>query len=297
MKIGKLFQIKKSRKFPIERDKAGLSLRTRCFDLFDQGKRPAEVAAELKAKPATVYRYYTSWKKLGPNFEKRYAFVKSLFRKDAPDRGKNIELFSRMCGIPKEQFEALLSIPHGLRRFVAGNIYLPIAADTDRKRYIALELAVLISDHLINNKGKFEDIYHALRRWMRENAALREQEEIDIEEENKIMAMIHQVLKADMEKERRERVKPDTLSHEEREALMRYGIESEIKSLEAEYWIRIGKLRAEGLTPEQARERIYQDVVQGGDLKRAKAMRQFQDKVHPLESKGLEEPPASPPEL
>jgi hypothetical protein len=49
--------------------------------------------------------------------------------------------------------------------------------------------------------------------------------------------------------------------------------------------------------PEKAREKMYQDLLKKGDLKTAKAMRQFQDKVHPLETKGLEEPPASPPEL
>jgi hypothetical protein len=40
--------------------------------------------------------------------KRRYAFVKKLFRKDAPDREKNVEIFSRMLGIEKEEFETIL---------------------------------------------------------------------------------------------------------------------------------------------------------------------------------------------
>ncbi len=295
MKIGSLFHIKRTRKYPIKRDEKGLTLRARCFALFDQGKRPVEVAVELKAKEAAVFRYFRDWKKLGPNFEKRYAFVKSLFRKDEPDREKNIELFSRMCRIPKEQFEAILSTPHGLRRFVAGNICLPITADADYKRHIALELTVLISDHLINKKGKFEDVYYALRRLMRENAALREQEAMNIEEENILMTIIHKVLAADIENERKGMVKPDKLTAEECEALIKSGIESERKKTEISYWLHIGSLMAVGFTKEQARERMYEDVVGKGNPEVAKAFRQFQDKVHPLKTDGMIEPPSSPP--
>jgi hypothetical protein len=133
MKIGKLFQIKKTRKYPIKHDEKGLSLRARCFELFDQGKRPAEVVVALKAKEATVFRYYRDWKKLGPNFDQQYAYVKSLFGKNSPDRDKNLELFSKTCGISKEEFEAILSTPHGLHGFLTGKLYFPIQADADHK--------------------------------------------------------------------------------------------------------------------------------------------------------------------
>ena len=45
---------------------------------------------------------------------------------------------------------------------------------------------------------------------------------------------------------------------------------------------------------EQARERMYQDIVGKGNLEIAKAFRQFQDQVHPLKTDGRIEPPASP---
>ncbi len=194
MKLRKLFHISKKRKHPIKRDTAGLSLRARCFELFDQRKRPAEVAEELKLKETTVCRYFRDWKRLGPNFERKLAYVQSLFKKNAPDRDKNIELFAGACEIPKEQFETILSQPHGLRRLMTGKFYFPVHADADHRRYVALELALLFSDHLTNNSGKYEDVCYALQHYMREYKRYREDVDADIKEENKFMAIVHKVL-------------------------------------------------------------------------------------------------------
>jgi hypothetical protein len=289
-----LFRVKKSRKYPIKRDREGLSLRARCFELFEQGKRPVAVAEELKMKETTVCRYFRDWKRLGPNFELQYAYVKGLFKKTAPDREKSIELFARAYGIQKEQLEAILSQSHGLRRLVTGKFYFPAHADADHKRHMALELALLISDHLIKHGGKFEDVYFALKRYMRENMKYREEEDAAIKEENKSMKMTHAVLAADMENERRGRVKRDALSEEEHNPIIRFGIETEMKKAERTYWDRIGVLKTEGLTPEQAREKIYQDLLEKGDLKGAKMIREFQDKVHPLKTNDQITPPSTP---
>lgn len=294
MKLLKLFRIRKSRRFPIKRDREGRSLRARCFELFAQGKRPVEIAGELKMNEATVYRYYRDWKRLGPNFERRYAYVRSLFDKTAPDRDKNIELVAGACGISKEEFEAILPRPHGLRRLMTGKFYFPAHADADHKRHIALELALLISDHLIKHKGKFVDIYFALKQYMHEAKKYHEQEDAEITEENKIMAFFHRVLAVDMENERGGRVKPDKLSEEERDAIIKFAIDSEMKKTETVYWLRIGILMAAGLTKEEAREKMYQDLLEKGDLKRAKMLRAFQDKVHPV--KHDSEVPPTPPE-
>jgi len=96
------------------------------------------------------------------------------------------------------------------------------------------------------------------------------------------MEFIHTVLAADLEKEREKRIKPDRLSEKERDAIIRYGMEREMKNTEKLYWFGIGVLKAGGLTTEQAREKMYQTVVEKGDPKMAKMMREFQDKVHPL---------------
>ena len=293
MKLRRLFRIKKSRKYPIKRDGEGLSLRTRCFERFEQGKRPGVVAEELNIKVPTACRYFQHWKKLGPNFERQYAYTKELFKKTAPDRDKNIELFARICGIQKEHFEAILSQPHGLRRFMTGKLYFPANADADHKRHKALELALLISDHLTKHGGKFEDVYFALKRDMQENMEYREEEDAEIKEDNKIMEYIHALLAVDIENERKGRVKPDTFSEEEINSILRLEIKSQMKELQTIYWIKIARLMVDGLTKEEAREKLYQDLIGKGDLKVAKSFREFQDKVDPLKTNDQIPPPTS----
>jgi len=293
MKLKSLFHVKKSRKYPIKRDGEGLSLRARCFGLFEQGYSPVAVAEELKMEKTTVYRYFRDWKRLGPYFERKYDYIRSLFNKTTPDRDKNIGLFAETCGISKQHLEAILSQPHGLRRLMTGKYHFPAHVNAEHKQHMALELALLFSDHLVKNGGKFEDVYFALKRYMQENIKYRKEEEAAIKEENKLMKMTHAVLAADMENERRGQAQLDTLSEEERDSIIRFGIKSEMKKTEQYYWLRIGTLMAEGLTPEQAREKIYQDLVNKGDLKRANMIREFQNKVHPLK-KGDQLPPSTP---
>jgi hypothetical protein len=218
---------------------------------------------------------------LGPNFEQQYAFVKELFKKDAPHRDNNIELFSKTLGIEKDEFEAILSRPHGLHRFLTGKSYFPINTDVDHKLHIALELAVLFSNHLINNGGNFEDAYYAIGRYMQETKEYREDVNADIQEWNKDMEFFHAILAADMEKERKGHARPDTFSEEERAALIRYGEESQIRQAERTFWFVVGILKASGLTEEQACDKINQYLVNKGYSKAAEMVRRFQEKTKP----------------
>jgi hypothetical protein len=290
----KLFGQKKKRKYPIKRDEEGWSLRARCFGRFEQGQRPAEVAEELKMELPTVCRYFRDWQRLGPGFDKKYAFVKGLFQKTAPDRDKNIEQYARLLRISKEQFEEMLSRPHGLKSFLAGRLSFPIQADAAHKMSVAFELAILISDHLLNKGGKYEDVYSALRRYMLEEQQDRLDEEEDIKKHNMNMRLIHKILEIDLENERLGKVKPDTLSEEELDALLKIVVKKSKRETEIAYWLRIGILESEGLTCEQAREKVYQDLLAKGDLEKAKRFREFQDKVHPPSKNKPETPPPSP---
>jgi hypothetical protein len=235
MRLSGLFHIRKSRKYPIKRDGEGLSLRARCFVLFEQGKRPGVVAEELKMEASTTFRYFRDWKQLGSNLEVRYAYARSLFKKTAPNRDNNIELFARTLGIQKEEFETFLSQPHGLRRLMTGKLYFPAHVDADHKLHIALKLSVLISEHLIKNGGKFHDVYYAISRYMHEYKRYREDVDADIQEWNKEMEFFRVVLAADIENERKSRVKPSVLSAEERDAMIRWGIEAKFKDLQNKY--------------------------------------------------------------
>jgi GrpB-like predicted nucleotidyltransferase (UPF0157 family) len=284
VRFGRLFHPKKPRKYPIKRDEEGRSLRERCFEEFKQNKRPTEVAEELKMNEATAYRYFRDWKRLGPNFEQHYSYLKSLFNKTAPDRDKSIQLFARACGIEKEQLETILSRPHGLRRLMTKKLYFPAYADADHKRHVALELALLISEHLVKHGGHFQDVYLALRRYIQENMKHREEEDAGIKKENEWLKFIRTIITAEMGRERQGRVKTDTFSEEERNVIIKWGIELEAREAQIWYWLCIGKLTAEGLTTDQAREKMYQNLIEKGNQKAAKALRAFQDKVHPLKT-------------
>jgi hypothetical protein len=206
-------------------------------------------------------------------------------------------LFARVCGISKERFEVILSQPYGLRRLMTGKYHFPAHADVDYKLHKSLQLAILISDHLVNNKGKFVDIYFTVKRYMQEAQKYREEEDAQVTEDNKIMSFFHQVLAKDMENERQGRVKPDKFSEEERNAIIRFAINSEMKKTEIAYWFRIGVLMTTGLTMEQAREKMYQNLLEKGDIKKAKTLREFQDRVHPVnpDSKVPPKLPEQPP--
>ncbi len=294
MNIFKGFGRKKRRKYPVKYDERGKSARSRCFEMFADKIPLNEIAEDVGVKINTVRRYHLQWKK-DPDFETRYAYLKGLFKKTALDRERTIELCSRACGITKEQFETILSQPHGLRRLMKGKFRLPGHVDDDHKRYVVLEVAMTISDHLDNSGGNLEDILFAFRRWMQANKIYREEEDADIKEENKTTAFTHRVLAAAAEQERQGRVQLDRLTVEERDAVLRYGIDSYNKKIETLYWLNIATLMAEGLTAEQAREKIYQDLVDKGDLEGAKKMREYQNIVHPLKTGDHLPPPKPPP--
>jgi hypothetical protein len=54
---------------------------------------------------------------------------------------------------------------------------------------------------------------------------------------------------------------------------------------------------ATGLTGEQVREKIYNDLLAKGDIKSAKLLHEFQDNIHPVksDSKVPPTPPEQPP--
>jgi len=283
MTIFNIFRRTKRRKYPIIRDETGKSARQRCFEMFEDQVSFKEIAAVTGAKVDTVYRYHRQWSK-NPGIETRIKYFKKQLRPLAPDREREIALFAQVLGISKEQFESILHQPHGLRRLFSGKIYTPKHADADHKCYIAMEIANLISDHLLKNGGKLEDVKYAFEHWLKENQIDRKEEDEEIEEENKNIAFTRKLIEVDVENEKQERVKPDRLSDEERNVILKWGQPSAAKKLERIYWSRIAELMVEGKTVEQGREKIYQDLLEKGDIEGAKSMRKYQDIIHPLKN-------------
>ena len=129
---------------------------------------------------------------------------------------------------------------------------------------------------------------------MKSNQARRKQEDEVVKQENMQIALIRAILDAGAEAERLGRVQPNELSAEEISEIIRSGEHSArtraIRDLQKVYWMRIGELKAEGLTPEQAREKLYQDVVDQSDANASEVFRLIQDTIHPLKPGGDSSP-------
>jgi hypothetical protein len=285
------FGRKKGRRYPVKRDEAGKSARQRCFEMFEDRLPAPEIVKATGVTIGTVNKYHQQWKKQ-PELEKQHAYFRELLKKKAPAHERNIDLVARLCGVQREELETMLLKPHGLKRMMMGKFYFPVQAEADHKRHRALEMAMLISDHLVKG-GKFEDVYYAFAHLMKENQRRREEEDEDIEEENMDITIMRRVIEADVENERNRGIQPDKLSDQERDTILRWGVQKAKKEVEVAYWSRIAALVAGGITMEQAREKIYQELVDKGDLKGAKMIRKFQDYVHPLKTDG--NPPQPPP--
>jgi hypothetical protein len=126
---------------------------------------------------------------------------------------------------------------------------------------------------------------------MKENQRRREEEDKDIEEENKDIELMRRVLEADVENERRGGIQADRLSDQERDTILRWGVQKAKREAEVAYWLRIAALMAGGITMEQARERIHQDLIDKGDVAGAKMVREYQDVIAPLKAHGQPSPP------
>jgi hypothetical protein len=283
MKMTKLFRFKKSRKYPIKYDEYGKSARQRCFEMFAMIIPLTEIAKETGLSIETVRRYHRQWKQ-NPNFEGQLHFVKSLFDKKSPFRDENIKIYSKAIGITPEKLEEILSQPHGIKRLMKGKFYTPVKESVDHKIHIAFAFSMLVAEHIVKSGGSFEDVYDSFKRWMPEYAKKRQDKDAEITEENKFLAFAHLIIETAAKEDNEGRVKPDQLSPEERNAVIKMAAQSELKKVEVIYWISIVTMMTDGLTMEQARDKLYQDLVDKGDLKGAKMMREFQDRIHPIKT-------------
>ena len=281
MNLRKILGLKKGRRYPIQRDWSGKSLRERCFLEFDEGKRPVVVARELRAKESTVFTYFRQWKRFGPYIRKQIVFIKGLLAEVSPDRDRMMTFFAETCGITVEEFQAILSIPHGLRRLLTRTIQLPVHKDISEKRVMALDIAIVIQDHLVNHRGNYEDVLYALKRWMKESQRYGRQVDSSIKEQNREIEVMRKLEEA-VFGERQKRPKPHPFLVRKAQAETNQIYAAKFREAELSYWLRKMELVKEGLTPEQARERMTQLLTDGYDMKRAQKMKAFQDRMDPI---------------
>jgi hypothetical protein len=281
MNIRKLLGLKRSRRYPIQRDRYGRSLRQNCFEAFDSGKRPAEVIKELKVNPYTVFTYFRQWRRIGPNFEKQLKYIKGLLADGSPDRDRMLMFISDTVGISVTELLIILSKPHGLRRLLTRTLPLPVHEDIAIKRVMALDIAMVIQNHLLNHRGQYEDVLYALNHLMKQNQKHREKVDADIESQNLEIELFRKLDELVFE-ERQKRPQPDPLLIRRARAEINQILGAKLEEAKFSYWWRKAELVKEGLTPEQAREKLTQILTDGYDISRAQMMEAFQDKIDPI---------------
>ena len=104
-----------------KRDEYGRSARQRCFDHFDQGKRPAEVRRlVLEVKEKTVLRYFEDWKKVGRDFSMRHRQVRAYLKKDGELSANAIKKLSEELEMTPAEIVARLQKPWGIYQLLTG---------------------------------------------------------------------------------------------------------------------------------------------------------------------------------
>jgi hypothetical protein len=141
----------KRRRYPIKRDAAGRSARRRCFDLFDEGKRPSESAPIVGISLKTSCRYFHDWKRLPRRLEERYEVLKSLMEHSPGFSESMLKNIVDILGISLEDVKERLEEPYGLKRLLmrrwpeqAGNSDDPPAPTDKYKQWNRLKAAILL---------------------------------------------------------------------------------------------------------------------------------------------------------
>jgi len=88
--------------------------------LFDEGKRPAEVALIVGVSLRTACRYFQDWKKLPRCLEDKYRAVRSMMAQ-SPDFSESVlKDVSNILDLPLEEVRSRLEEPWGLKRLLIG---------------------------------------------------------------------------------------------------------------------------------------------------------------------------------
>ena len=82
--------------------------------------------------------------------------------------------------------------------------------------------------------------------------------------------------------ERRRCPKPHPIAIRKAQVEINQIFAAKLAEAELSYWLRKMELVKEGLTPEQARQRLTELLTDGYDIDRAQKMKAFQDKIDPV---------------
>ena len=133
----------RGRKYPIQRDQDGLTIRQACFEEFKDGYRPAEVAREQGFKVKTVLRYFQDWKKEKPNINEIRELDRLARRKvDRDWLMESVIVAGEQLGLSVEESATEIQKPWGRKKFLAGK-WPDMIATRERDQALA-DLTILM---------------------------------------------------------------------------------------------------------------------------------------------------------
>ncbi len=124
---------KKRRKYPIKRDIYGRSARERCFESFDQGLEPAQVALMTGVSIDTARRYYRQWKNLPRNFAQKHQLVRAILKSRPELADSIIRDICDLLGLPESLLKAKLQQPWGTRSLMLEKFEMEKEQDVKKK--------------------------------------------------------------------------------------------------------------------------------------------------------------------
>jgi hypothetical protein len=95
------------------RGEDGRSARQRCFDLFDEGRFPAEVADLLGIKKPTARRYHAQWADANPRLKARYQLLRQIVS-DPTQADYLMVVMKESLGFSEDQAREMLRRPSEL---------------------------------------------------------------------------------------------------------------------------------------------------------------------------------------
>jgi hypothetical protein len=134
--------VQKGRRYPIQKDEEGQSLRQRCFKLFSRRRNAREAAEILGMKLATARRYYSEWNRCPPIYEETYKSLRNELKRKGEISPEIIRTLKEALNMPECQIVDILSQPYGLQSLLKGKYVRIRKQELYGKQEMRLEAAL-----------------------------------------------------------------------------------------------------------------------------------------------------------
>lgn len=145
------------RDYPIKRDECGRSLRQQAFELFNKGRRPAQIFKEnlVAASMKTLLRYFEDWKK--QKHRTSLSIIKKYMKKNPEFSEKYVKDLADYFEVTPQDIIVRIQKPWGITSLSKGelpdNRLYRIQSEVDERLEAALRL-IYLGEHVCKNGPK-----------------------------------------------------------------------------------------------------------------------------------------------